>query len=56
VEKIGAKLRAVRVQSDLSLRDVGDQASQIAKMRGNPLCKISASWLDRRIAALVQQS
>jgi transcriptional regulator with XRE-family HTH domain len=47
VEKIGAKLRAVRVQSDLSLRDVGDQASQIATMRGNPLCKISASWLDR---------
>jgi transcriptional regulator with XRE-family HTH domain len=47
VEKIGAKLRAVRVQFNLSLRDVEDQASQLAMMRGNPLCRISASWLDR---------
>jgi transcriptional regulator with XRE-family HTH domain len=47
VEKIGVKLRAVRVQANLSLRDVEDQAGQIAAMRSNPLCNISASWLDR---------
>jgi transcriptional regulator with XRE-family HTH domain len=44
---IGAKLRMIRRQWQLSLREVEERSLRIAEERGNLSYKISASWLDR---------
>ena len=47
MEGIGGKLRAARVQWQLTLREVEDRSGRLAEQWGNPAYKISASWLDR---------
>ncbi len=47
MENIGAKLREVRERLKLSRQDVEVETARIAKLRGNPDCKISANWLYR---------
>ena len=47
MEGIGGKLRAARVQWQLTLREVEDRSARLADQWGNPAYKISASWLDR---------
>jgi len=44
---IGAKLRAIRQQGRLSLREVEERSLRFAQERGNPSYQVSASWLDR---------
>src|SRR5580658_1449698 len=44
---IGAKLRMIRRQWQLSLREVEERSRRIAEERGNLSYKVSASWLDR---------
>jgi transcriptional regulator with XRE-family HTH domain len=44
---IGARLRALRQQWRLSLRDVEQRSSRIARERSDLSYKISASWLKR---------
>jgi transcriptional regulator with XRE-family HTH domain len=44
---LGARLRALRQQWRLSLREVEQRSSRIARERGDPSYKISASWLKR---------
>ncbi len=44
---IGGKLRAARLQWQLTLREVEDRSSRLAQEWGNPQYRISASWLDR---------
>jgi transcriptional regulator with XRE-family HTH domain len=44
---IGAKLRAIRHQWQLSLREVEERSLQFARERGNRSYKVSASWLNR---------
>lgn len=47
MDGIGARLRAVRLQWKLTLREVEERSSRIAQERGNTAFQISASWLDR---------
>jgi transcriptional regulator with XRE-family HTH domain len=44
---IGAKLREIRLQWKLTLREVEERSLQLAQQGGNPAYRISASWLDR---------
>ncbi len=44
---IGGKLRAARIQWQLTLREVEDRSGRLAQEWGNPAYRISASWLDR---------
>ena len=44
---IGAKLRSVRSQWQLTLREVEERCARLAQQWGNPNYRISASWLDR---------
>ena len=44
---LGARLRALRQQWRLSLREVEQRSSRIARERGVLSYKISASWLKR---------
>lgn len=44
---IGAQLRAARKSLALTLREVQDRTSMMAKESGNPGYRISGSWLDR---------
>jgi transcriptional regulator with XRE-family HTH domain len=44
---IGTKLRAIRQQWQLSLREVEERSLRFAQERGNQSYQISASWLDR---------
>src|SRR5271168_5578340 len=47
VERIGAKLHAVRRKWGLTLREVEDRSVRLAEEWGNPSYRISASWLAR---------
>jgi transcriptional regulator with XRE-family HTH domain len=47
MEQIGARLRAVRQQWGLTLREVEERSGRLAQEWGNPSYRISASWLDR---------
>jgi transcriptional regulator with XRE-family HTH domain len=44
---IGARLRAIRQQWGLSLREVEQRSRSIAQKRGDPSFEVSASWLVR---------
>jgi transcriptional regulator with XRE-family HTH domain len=44
---IGAKLRTIRHQWQLSLREVEKRSLRLAKDRNNPSYQVSAGWLDR---------
>src|ERR1700742_3196089 len=44
---MGARLRAIRRQWQLSLREVEERSLRLAQERGNPSYQVSASWLDR---------
>ena len=44
---IGARLRTIRRQWQLSLREVEERSLRFAQERGSPSYQISASWLDR---------
>ena len=46
-EGIGRKLRKIRQQWKLSLREVEERSLRFARERGNQSYQISASWLDR---------
>lgn len=45
--RIGARLRALRLQAKLSTREVAEQSAQLAQQWGNQELKISPSWLAR---------
>lgn len=47
MQGIGAKLRAARIQWQLTLREVEERSARLAEEWGNPAYRISASWLDR---------
>ena len=47
IAEIGARLRAVRLQWRLSLREVEQRSCRIARERGNLSYRVSASWLAR---------
>src|ERR1700727_1123784 len=44
---IGSRLRAIRQQWQLSLREVEERSLRFAQERGSQSYQISASWLDR---------
>jgi transcriptional regulator with XRE-family HTH domain len=44
---MGARLRAIRRQWQLSLREVEERSLRFAQERGSPSYQVSASWLDR---------
>jgi transcriptional regulator with XRE-family HTH domain len=44
---IGTRLRTIRQQWQLSLREVEERSLRLAKERGNQSYQVSASWLDR---------
>jgi transcriptional regulator with XRE-family HTH domain len=44
---VGARLRAIRSQWRLSLREVEKRSRRIARERGNSSLQVSASWLSR---------
>jgi transcriptional regulator with XRE-family HTH domain len=44
---IGARLRTIRQQWQLSLREVEERTLRFAREKGNLSYKVSASWLDR---------
>jgi transcriptional regulator with XRE-family HTH domain len=44
---IGGKLRSIRLQGQLSLREVEERSLRFAQERGNQSYQISASWLNR---------
>jgi transcriptional regulator with XRE-family HTH domain len=44
---IGVRLRAIRQQWQLSLREVAERSVSIAREHGNLSYQVSASWLDR---------
>ena len=44
---IGAKLRTIRRQWQLSLREVEKRSRHLAQEKGNQSYQVSASWLDR---------
>jgi transcriptional regulator with XRE-family HTH domain len=45
--RIGAKLRAIRQQLDLSLREVEQRSRRIAEKRADLSYRVSARWLER---------
>lgn len=45
--RIGVRLRALRLQSKLSTREVAEQSARLAQQWGNQELKISPSWLAR---------
>ncbi len=47
MDSIGARLRTIRQQWQLSLREVEERCLRIARERGNRSYQVSASWLDR---------
>ena len=47
MQGIGLKLRSIRQQWQLSLREVEERSLRFAQERGNQSYQISASWLDR---------
>jgi transcriptional regulator with XRE-family HTH domain len=47
VESIGSRLRAIRNQRQLSLREVEERSLLFAQQRGDRSYQVSASWLDR---------
>jgi transcriptional regulator with XRE-family HTH domain len=47
IEPIGPRLRKIREQWGLSLRDIEERSSRLAEQMENPSCQISASWLAR---------
>ena len=47
MEEIGARLRAIRRQRQLSLREVEERSLHFAKEWGNQSYQISAGWLNR---------
>jgi transcriptional regulator with XRE-family HTH domain len=47
VERIGQRLRKIRLQWKLSLREVEERSVLCARKWGDPAFRISASWLDR---------
>ena len=47
MDGIGAKLRATRLQWQLTLREVEERSLGLSQQWGNPAYRISASWLDR---------
>jgi transcriptional regulator with XRE-family HTH domain len=47
MEHTGAKLRAIRQEWRLTLREVEERSERLAQERGNASYRISASWLDR---------
>jgi transcriptional regulator with XRE-family HTH domain len=47
MEGLGARLRALRQQWRLSLREVEQHSRRIARERSDPSYKVSASWLNR---------
>jgi transcriptional regulator with XRE-family HTH domain len=46
-KEIGLRLRALRQQWQLSLREVEERSLRFAQERGNQSYQVSASWLDR---------
>src|ERR1700691_2092806 len=44
---IGGKLRSIRLQGQLSLREVEERSLRFAQERGNWSYRVSASWLNR---------
>jgi transcriptional regulator with XRE-family HTH domain len=44
---IGGKLRSIRLQGQLSLREVEERSLRFAQERCNQSYQISASWLNR---------
>jgi transcriptional regulator with XRE-family HTH domain len=44
---IGARLRTIRQQWQLSLREVEQRSLRFAREQGNQSCQVSASWLHR---------
>jgi transcriptional regulator with XRE-family HTH domain len=44
---VGTKLREIRQQLRLSLREVEEHSRRVAQERGNSSYQVSASWLDR---------
>jgi transcriptional regulator with XRE-family HTH domain len=44
---IGERLRTIRHQWQLSLREVEERSLRVAKNRNNPAYQVSAGWLDR---------
>jgi transcriptional regulator with XRE-family HTH domain len=47
MEQIGTRLRAIRQEWGLTLREVEERSGRLAQAWGNPSYRISASWLDR---------
>jgi hypothetical protein len=47
MDGIGGKLRAMRLDWKLTLREVEKRTLRLAQQWGNPAYRISASWLDR---------
>jgi transcriptional regulator with XRE-family HTH domain len=47
VESIGVRLRAIRLQRQLSLREVEERSLRFAQKQGNQSYQVSASWLTR---------
>src|SRR6201992_2364888 len=47
MQGIGLKLRSIRQQWQLSLREVEERSLRFARERGSQSYQISASWLDR---------
>ena len=47
MDSIGVRLRTIRQQWQLSLREVEERSLRFAQERGNLSYKVSASWLDR---------
>jgi transcriptional regulator with XRE-family HTH domain len=47
LDSIGVRLRTIRQQWQLSLREVEERSLRFAQERGNLSYKVSASWLDR---------
>jgi transcriptional regulator with XRE-family HTH domain len=47
VDSIGVKLRTIRHQWQLSLREVEERCLRFARDRGDPSYQVSASWLHR---------
>ena len=44
---IGLRLRTIRRQWQLSLREVEERSLRFAQQKGNQSYQVSASWLDR---------
>jgi transcriptional regulator with XRE-family HTH domain len=47
LDSIGVRLRTIRQQWQLSLREVEERCLRIAREQGNQSYQVSASWLDR---------